>query len=169
MTEAVLENKVTDLMPELGIRKEQRLAVARSLHDALADAFRLKFNLQVMHWNVEGPLFYSLHQLTENQCEETEETIDTIAERIRSLGLPAPESLSALDKRSIVEDLPTGEELGNRVERMVNDFERAGMRLKTIIKLAETHGDIKTADLLTEQLGRYEEFAWMLRASVATS
>ena len=29
------------------------------------------------------------------------------------------------------------------------------------------HDDIKTADLLTEQLGRYEEFSWMLRATVA--
>lgn len=169
MTEAVLENKITDLMPELGVRKEQRLGVARSLGDALADAFRLKFNLQAMHWNVEGPLFYSLHQLTENQYEEIEKTVDTLAERIRALGLPAPESMSALDNRSILDDLPSEGDLKRRVEQMVNDFERAGLRLKSIIELAENNGDIKTADLLTEQLGMYEEFAWMLRASIASS
>lgn len=169
MKDAVLENKITDLMPEFGIRKEQRLDVARTLSDALADAFRLKFNLQAMHWNVEGPMFYSLHQLTENQYEAIEETVDTIAERIRALGLPAPESLQALDERSILEDLPSSGDLKSRVEQMVTDFERAGLRLKTIIELAETNGDIKTADLLTEQLGMYEEFAWMLRASAASS
>ncbi len=168
MTQQSLENKVTELMPDMGIRLDQRRAVAESLGDALADAFRLSFNLQGMHWNVEGPMFFSLHKLTETQYEEIEESVDVIAERIRALGLPAPESLRQLDERSIIEDLPKLEDLKGRVERLVTDFEKAGQRLKAIIKLAEANDDIKTADLLTEQLGTYDEFAWMLRATIAS-
>ena len=37
-----------------------------------------------------------------------------------------------------------------------------------IVALAESNDDIKTADLLTDQLGKYEEFAWMLRATVTS-
>ena len=168
MTHAVLENKVTELSPETGMRLEQRRVVAEKLGNALADAFRLSFNLQGLHWNVEGPTFYSLHKLTENQYEEIEGSVDEIAERIRALGLPAPESLLQLDERSVVSDLPTDANLKERVERTVRDYESAGQRLKEIVALAERNDDIKTADLLTDQLGKYEEFAWMLRATVTS-
>ena len=168
MNQAVLDKKVTDLTPELGVRLKQRHAVAKNLGDILADAFRLSFNLQALHWNVEGPLFYSLHKLTEEQYETVEASVDDIAERIRALGLPAPESIGELTERSIVEDLPTKADLGQRVERTVADYERAGLRLQSVIKAAESCDDIKTADLLTEQLGRYEEFSWMLRATIAS-
>lgn len=168
MTNAALESKVTELSPDLGMRLEQRRIVADKLGDALADAFRLSFNLQGLHWNVEGPIFYSLHKLTESQYEEIERSVDEIAERIRALGLPAPESLRELDDRSVVNDLPTDAELKARVERTVFDYESAGQRLKEIVALAERNNDIKTADLLTDQLGRYEEFSWMLRATVSS-
>jgi starvation-inducible DNA-binding protein len=168
MTQAALETKVTELSPDIGMRLEQRRVVAENLGDALADAFRLSFNLQGLHWNVEGPIFYSLHKLTETQYEEIEESVDVLAERIRALGLPAPESLRELDDRSVVDDLPKDAELKARVERTVSDYESAGQRLKQIVALAESNDDIRTADLLTNQLGKYEEFAWMLRATITS-
>jgi starvation-inducible DNA-binding protein len=168
MTQAALETKVTELSPDIGMRLEQRRVVAENLGDALADAFRLSFNLQGLHWNVEGPIFYSLHKLTETQYEEIEESVDVLAERIRALGLPAPESLRELDDRSVVDDLPKDAELKARVERTVSDYESAGIRLKQIVALAESNDDIRTADLLTNQLGKYEEFAWMLRATITS-
>ena len=168
MTTAALENSVTELSINMGRRLEHRHVVAERLGDALADAFRLSFNLQGLHWNVEGPTFYSLHKLTENQYEEIEESVDVLAERIRALGLRAPESLRLLDDRSVVSDLPSDASLKERVERTVSDYERAGQRLKEIVALAESNDDIKTADLLTDQLGKYDEFAWMLRATITS-
>lgn len=167
MTQEALANKITDLSPELGARRQQRTEIAKQLGDTLADAFRMSFNLQGLHWNVEGPLFYSLHSLTEKQYTRVESSVDDIAERIRALGLPAPESMMELDKRSAIDDLPSGTDLGKRVKRVVSDYEQASIRLQTVIHAAEQCGDIRTADLLTEQLGIYEEFAWMLRATIA--
>lgn len=169
MTQEALANKITDLKPELGVRLEQRKAIAKELGDILADAFRLSFNLQGLHWNVEGPLFYSLHELSEKQYKKVEASVDDIAERIRALGLPAPESMRELDERSVIDDLPTGSDLRLRVERLVEDYEKASMRLQSVIRQAEESGDIRTADLLTAQLGIYEEYAWMMRATVASS
>ena len=168
MTQAVLKNKITELSPEMGIRTEQRHAVAKSLGDALADAFRLYFNTQSLHWNVEGPTFYSLHKLTEEQYETLNASVDVIAERIRALGIPAPQSLQGLDDRSVIGDLPASGDLKERIETLIRDYEIAGVRLKKIVREAEDVDDIKTADLLTEQLGNYEESAWMLRATIAS-
>jgi len=168
MTQPVLKNEISELVPDAGPRLEKRRAVAKVLGDALADAYRLNFNVQGLHWNVEGPMFYSLHKLTESQYEEIAESVDVIAERIRALGLPAPQSLKDLDERSVVDDLPEKGDLKSRVERLVQDYEHSGLRLQQIIRLAEESGDIKTADLLTEQLGRYDEYAWMLRATIAS-
>lgn len=167
MTQTVLKNEVTELSPDKGMRTEQRRAVADSLGNALADAFRLYFNVQTLHWNVEGPMFYSLHKLTEEQYAELNESVDTIAERIRALGIPALQTMSEFSDRTEIDDLPTSGDLKGRIARLVKDYESAGQRLTKIIKLAEEAGDIKTADLLTEQLGRYDENAWMLRATIA--
>jgi starvation-inducible DNA-binding protein len=168
MTQPVLKNEVTDLSPDVAMRNKQRLAVAEKLSDSLADAFRLFFNAQTLHWNVEGPMFYSVHKLTEEQYGELGESVDDIAERIRALGLPAMQTMKAYDERSVIGDLPAEADLKDRIERLVSDYEQAGQRLAETIRFAEENDDIKTADLLTEQLGRYDEYAWMLRATVAS-
>ena len=167
MTHAVLENEITDLKPRRGMTSESRQETAETLGNVQADAFRLAVNLQGLHWNVEGPMFYSVHKLTENQYREISESIDEIAERVRALGLPAPETLREYQQRSIISDLPSNTDLKTRVERIVSDYENATERLSEAVKLAENNGDVKTADLLTEQIGAYQENAWMLRATVA--
>lgn len=167
MTNAALKNDITELDPRLGMQAAQRRDIAEKLGDALADAFRLNFNLLGLHWNVEGPTFYSVHKLTEDQYTTVGKAVDELAERIRALGLPAPQSLIELANRSPIDDLPTSGPLKERIDRLVADFEQAGIRLKDIVSAAEEVNDIKTADLLTDLTGTYEEYAWMLRATTA--
>lgn len=168
MTQAVLRNEITDLTPNTGTNIEGRREVAEALGDVLSDAFRLYINAQGLHWNVEGPMFYSLHKLTEEQYRSIADSLDDIAERIRALGLPAPESLKEFDERSAIGDLPQGVELRTRVEQLVTDYEKAVLRLSRVTALAERNEDVKTADMLTERIGAYEEFAWMLRATIVS-
>ena len=141
MQNAALKKKTVELAPDLGLRQEQRRELAEKLGDALADAFRLSFNLLGLHWNVEGPTFYGVHKLTEKQYKTVEESVD--------------------------DDLPKDADLKQRIDRTVTDFEAAGQRLKSIVALAEGNGDITTADLLTRQLASYEEFGWMMRSTAS--
>mgnify|MGYP000305446407 CR=1 FL=1 len=60
-------------------------SIADKLADTLADEYRIRLNAQGLHWNVEGPLFYSVHKLTEEQYEELADSIDAVAERIRDV------------------------------------------------------------------------------------
>lgn len=168
MTQAVLKNEITELSPDSPMSADQRREIADMVANVLADEYRLFVNTQGLHWNVEGPLFYSLHKLTEAQYRELFESIDTLAERIRALGLPAPQSFKDFAERSILNDLPEDAELKVRIEQLIADYERAVRRATLVVQLAETNGDIKTADLLTERVGVYEENAWMLRATIAS-
>ena len=168
MTQAVLKNEITELTPNSPIDIEQRREIADMLGYVLADEYRLFVNTQGLHWNVEGPLFYSLHKLTESQYHELFESIDRIAERIRALGLPAPQSFQEFAERSILTDLPKDADLQARIEHMIAEYERAVRRSSLVVQLADSHGDVKTADLLTERVGVYEENAWMLRATIAS-
>ena len=168
MTQAVLRNEITELSPETPMTAEQRREIADKVANTLADEYRVYINTQGLHWNVEGPLFYSLHKLTESQYRELNESIDTLAERIRALGLPAPQSIGEFVKRSVLGDLPKDGDLRLRIEHLVADYERLARRTALVVRLAESFGDIKTADLLTERVGVYDENAWMLRATIAS-
>lgn len=168
MTQAVLQNEITELTPETPMTAEQRREIADLVANILADEYRVYVNTQGLHWNVEGPLFYSVHKLTESQYRELAESIDELAERIRALGMPAPQSIADFVDRSVLSDLPADGDLKTRIARMVSDYEKLVRRAALVVQLAESYGDIKTADLLTGRVGVYEENAWMLRATIAS-
>jgi starvation-inducible DNA-binding protein len=168
MTQAVLKNEITELSPDSPMSADQRREIADMVANVLADEYRMFVNTQGLHWNVEGPLFYSLHNLTEAQYREMFESIDTLAERIRALGLPAPHSLDEIAERCAAPDLAADATLQKRIEKLIADYELAVRRLSAVAKFAEEHGDIRTTDLLTQRVGVYEENAWMLRATIAS-
>jgi starvation-inducible DNA-binding protein len=168
MTQPVLQNEVTDLAPETGLKDKTRVAVAEKLANAVADSYRLLVNTQGLHWNVEGPLFYSLHKLTEEQYQDLFEAIDDLAERIRALGLPAPASTAEFIERSAVSDMPADSALKARVEALIEANEGVAHRLREGVHLADKLADVKTAELLTERIGVHETNAWMLRATIAS-
>ena len=168
MTQTVLKNEITELAPRTWMDADQRKEVADGVANVLADAYRLLVNTQGLHWNVEGPMFYSLHKLTEDHYRELFDSIDSLAERIRALGLPAPQSIKDFSERSALADLPDKAELEDRIARLVEDYERAARRAVQVIELAERNKDVKTSDMLTERVGIYEENAWMLRATIAS-
>ncbi len=62
----------------------------------LADTYTLYLTTHNFHWNVTGPMFNTLHTMFMGQYTELWNAIDPIAERIRSLGHPAPGSYAAV-------------------------------------------------------------------------
>jgi starvation-inducible DNA-binding protein len=152
--------------PDLGIDGRKRLA--ERLADIVADTYVLLVKTQGYHWNVVGPLFVSLHKLTEEQYEDLFAAGDELAERIRTLGYPAPASLRAMIKDSRISEAkgnPTAEEM---VENLVADHETLVRHLREITEFAEESHDQGTADMLTERLKAHEKAIWMLRAIVAS-
>ncbi|QDY70087.1 Dps family protein [Qingshengfaniella alkalisoli] len=141
--------------------------VAQALSKALADTYRLVFKTHAFHWNVEGPLFYGVHNLTEEQYENLFQAADDMAERIRALGALAPMTLRQIIADSVIEDADKPLNAREMVESLAKDHERAAHRLHALIELAEGRNDMVTGDLATERSAFHEKAAWMLRAIAA--
>ncbi|MEL6609071.1 MAG: DNA starvation/stationary phase protection protein [Pseudomonadota bacterium] len=138
-------------------------AVAEGLSDVLADTYRLVFKTHAYHWNVEGPMFYSVHNLTEDQYDNMFEAADDLAERIRALGQMAPHAMGDMMKKSVIEDRDALPSAGDMCEDLAADHERVAHRFHALIKLAG-EADPVSEDLAVERAAFHEQAAWMLRA-----
>lgn len=151
----------------IGIPDNQREATAAGLARLLADTYTLYLKTQNFHWNVSGPLFVTLHQLTETQYTELAAAVDEIAERIRALGVVAPGSwqqFSGLTSLTEETGVPAAEDM---IRQLVGDQEAVARTARGLLPLADEAGDQPTADLLTRRLDLHEKNAWMLRSLVS--
>jgi starvation-inducible DNA-binding protein len=90
---------------DIGIDASDRQAITDGLSVLLADTYTLYLKTHNYHWNVVGPMFQTLHLMFETQYNELALAVDLIAERIRSLGEPAPGSYREFSKlSSVIED-----------------------------------------------------------------
>ncbi|WP_415922103.1 Dps family protein [Tateyamaria sp. SN6-1] len=144
-------------------------AIAEGLADVLADTYRLVFKSHAYHWNVEGPLFYSVHNLTEEHYEDMFGAADELAERIRALGHLAPTSMADIMGRSSIEDRTGDLTTEDMVSDLAADHERLAHRFHALIEMVEDRKDPVTEDMATERSAFHEKAAWMLRALVKSS
>ena len=148
---------------DIGISGKDREHIAAALSKLLADSFVLYLKTHNFHWNVTGPMFPALHGLFMTQYTELWNALDLIAERIRSLGHPAPGSHKRyLELASIAEEdgQPTATEM---IRQLVAGQEAVARTAREAFKVAAAADDQPTADLLTQRMEVHEKNAWMLR------
>ena len=90
---------------DIGINKEHRENIAEGLKQLLADSYTLYLQTHNFHWNVTGPRFRDLHLLFEENYTELATAVDEIAERIRTLGAPAPGTYREFAALSRIEEV----------------------------------------------------------------
>src|SRR5438105_8831186 len=88
----------------IGIGEADRRAIAEGLSRLLADTYTLYLKTHNFHWNVTGPMFQTLHLMFEQQYNELWLATDSVAERIRSLGFPAPGTYRQFAELSSIKD-----------------------------------------------------------------
>jgi starvation-inducible DNA-binding protein len=99
------------------------------------------------------------------QYTELWTAVDPIAERIRSLGHPAPGSYAQFGKLASVPDAPSLPPKALEMVRiLVAGHEAVARTARQLFPLADKASDEPTADLLTQRLTVHEQTAWMLRA-----
>lgn len=152
---------------DTGINESARKEVANGLARVLADTYTLYLKTHNYHWNVEGPRFFALHNMFEEQYRELWAAVDTIAERIRALGHKAPGTYQQFaDLTSIPEEnsLPGADEM---IGNLVRGHEAVTRTARGVFKTAESADDEASMDLLTERMAAHEKTAWMLRSMLA--
>ena len=149
----------------IGIGEKDRAAIAAGLGRLLADTYTLYLTTHNFHWNVTGPMFNTLHAMFMAQYTELWNAADPIAERIRSLGHPAPGSYAQFGTLSSLKDAPaTPPKALEMVQILVDGHEAVARTARAVFPLADKAGDEPTADLLTQRLTVHEQTAWMLRS-----
>jgi starvation-inducible DNA-binding protein len=148
----------------IGIKPKERKEITEGLSRLLADSYTLYLKTHNYHWNVEGPLFNTLHLMFETQYTELALAVDTIAERIRALGEPAPGSYKAFSKLSSIDEDEGVPEAETMIANLVKGQEAVVRTARSIFPAAERASDEPTADLLTQRMQIHEKNAWMLRS-----
>ena len=119
------------------------------------------------HWNVEGPLFNTLHLMFEDHYTEMATAVDELAERIRALGVKAPGSYTAYAELADVKEAVGGESAEEMIRELVLGQETVARTARAAFKAAEPASDEPTADLFTQRMQIHEKNAWMLRSMLA--
>jgi starvation-inducible DNA-binding protein len=162
-----LKTKPTAVPVKTGVSDAK--AAAKGLAGALADTYSLMIKTHAVHWNVEGPMFFAVHNLTEAQYADLFAAADVIAERIRALGQITPTSAKALLSGSVVSEITGLQDAPALCESLAEDHSKIAKRLHDVIETAENARDPVTADLATARAAFHEKAAWMLRALAKTS
>lgn len=134
MSSDVLTVSRTEFSRSTGITPEDREAIAKALGIVLADTYMLFIKTQGVHWNVTGPAFVSVHELTESHYENMYEAIDALAERIRALGHKAPASYTQYGKLSAISDREDPETAADMLAMLIADHEAAVSNMRSAIE-----------------------------------
>jgi starvation-inducible DNA-binding protein len=159
-----MATQTTNPVIDIGIEESQRKAIAEGLSRLLADTYTLYLKTHNFHWNVTGPMFNTLHLMFETQYTELALAVDLIAERIRSLGFPAPATYSEYVKLSSIAETPGVPKAEEMIRLLVQGQEAVARTARSIFPVVESASDEPTADLLTQRLQIHEKTAWMLRS-----
>jgi starvation-inducible DNA-binding protein len=150
-----------------GISAENRQRLAEGLSRVLADSYTLYLKSQNYHWNVEGPNFQALHELFEEQYKDLAGAVDELAERIRSLGHPAPGSFSTFSKLAAVREEEGQPDWQTMVRRLAEDQETVVGTCRQVVDLANEAQDHVTEHMMADRMQVHEKNAWMLRAHLS--
>ena len=150
---------------DIGISVSDRAAIAEGLSRLLADTYTLYLTTHNFHWNVTGPMFSTLHEMFMLQYTELWNSVDLIAERIRSLGHKAPGSYAQFSELASIKDAPAEPPKAlDMIATLMSGHEAVARTARAIFPVVEKAADEPTADLLTQRLTVHEKTAWMLRS-----
>lgn len=149
---------------DIGIEEKHREEIAAGLSRVLADTYTLYLKTHNYHWNVTGPMFQTLHVMFEGQYNELALAVDSIAERIRALGVKAPGTYAEFIKLSSIKETQGDLSAQQMIAELVAGQESVVRTARATFAIADEANDQPTADLLTQRMQSHEKTAWMLRS-----
>lgn len=149
---------------DIGISKEDRTQITDGLKRLLADSYTLYLQTHNFHWNVTGPQFRELHLMFEEHYTELAEAVDVIAERIRTLDVPAPGTYRALAELSSIKEVEGVPPASEMVDLLTKGHEQVVRTAREVLAVAQQANDESTASLVSDRMRLHEKTAWMLRA-----
>jgi len=145
------------------------MASTAALNQILADTMSLRDMYKKHHWQVSGPTFYQLHLLFDKHYGEQAELVDTIAERIQTLGGVSIAMAADVAETTRVARPPRGRESSStQLFRLLQAHELIIGEAREAAAAAAKAGDDGTNDLLVSNVLRTNEFqVWFISEQLA--
>jgi starvation-inducible DNA-binding protein len=148
---------------DIGIDAATRTAIAEKLCRLLADTYTLYLKTHNFHWNVTGPMFRELHLMFEEQYNELADAVDLIAERVRTLGAPAPGTYKEFQRLTQIKEPEGVPQAVEMIGELTADHEAITRSIRDALSVAQKADDESTDSMLADRLAVHEKTAWMLR------
>jgi starvation-inducible DNA-binding protein len=149
----------------IDLDSESREQIINLLNQHLADTFDLYSQTKQAHWNVKGLQFFQLHELFDKLAGGLLVHVDTIAERVTTLGGTALGTARMSSTASRLPEYPVETFDGRQsVETLVERFASLAATTRTAIDTADNLGDIDTSDLFTGVSRDLDKSLWFLEA-----
>lgn len=149
---------------KLGLRGLEAVEIVENLNTSLSTYQIFYHKMQNFHWNVEGPDFFDIQDITEKLYKESMKNIDTIAERIRLLGgVPNYRLSDYINNSKIVED--THDLSGDNIKVIL--LEDVETLLKVLSETADysiNHNDYGTVHVMQEMIHGLEMMHYKLQS-----
>lgn len=139
-------------------------SVVETLKKSLAEEYLLQLKTQNFHWNVEGPLFFSLHKLFEEQYGQLADFVDRTAEVLRALKTKAPGSFKEFKELSSIQEASDRLNANQMIETLSQDHTNMAIALKSRLETAEDAEETSAVTLYEDLIGFHEKAAWMIRS-----
>lgn len=137
-----------------------------ALQTVLWDLLELANQGKQAHWNVQGPLFQSVHEQLDAVVDEARNLSDEVAERVVQVGLPVDGRTSQVAKNTALAPIPEGTIGDTEAVRWVASC--IATTVETIREQLEVVGpvDAISEDVLIQASRTLEKRLWMLRSQV---
>jgi len=154
---------------DIGISAKDRAAISEGLSKVLADSFVLYLKTHNYHWNVTGPMFQTLHIMFMDQYTELWNALDVIAERIRSLGFPAPGTFKEFLRLSSIKEVEGSLSSDAMIRELIAGQDAVTRAARAALKTADKADDQPSVDIMVQRMQIHEKNAWMLRSLIDNS
>jgi len=150
---------------KIDLPREAREKLVTLLNARLADSIDLMMQAKQAHWNVKGPQFIALHELFDKVATEATDYVDTIAERITTLGGTAEGTVRVSASKSQLSEYPLEILDGMlHVDALSTALATYGKHVREAINAADELNDADTADLFTGISRGVDKNLWFVEA-----
>ena len=148
----------------LALDEQARATSVEVLNQILADTMVLRDLYKKHHWQVAGHTFYQLHLLFDKHYGEQSTLVDTLAERIQSLGGVSVAMAHDVAEMTRIERPPRGrEQVPVQLSRLLEAHELIIREVREAARKVAAAGDDGTNDLLVSDVLRTHEMqVWFL-------
>jgi starvation-inducible DNA-binding protein len=127
--------------------------MAQELNAVLADTRILHDLYKKVHWLMRGPTFIALHELMDKHAAQQDALVDSLAERIQTLGAIAVGDPRHVAELTSIPRPPDGaESVASMLSRLLAAHETVVVAARKAAETADELGDTTSEDLLSSEV-----------------